>query len=229
MVYRTPVSLPVRFANESGRHIENEFLFGLYERLFVDGKTLNKAIAIYYAIASEKKFPNHIKEEVPEKEISHDQLTAYSCYSYEMGCKGHRYIWRNTKNFKFEDRYLHPRDYIYYGILNNNVFCIFLMPLLILTCLASMFIPYRITQKHENAIISLGKYSLRHKLSGELLWVLRYEAIKGSFLYVLLFLPIELIVFLGARFRYGGINEMFMEYFKHNEGLVEIIKGSKNV
>lgn len=69
-----------------------------------------------------------------DDEMSHDQLTAISCFSYMMGLKWHKEIWKEIKRQKFRydninpdkpsiKRTLHPRDIIFYGILNDVWWC----------------------------------------------------------------------------------------------------------
>lgn len=227
--YRTPFGFPVRYKQESGLHIENGFLFGIYEYMFTQGQILLERLTKYYYQAKQKGFPNHIVDSVPEKQLSHDQATAYSCFSYMFGLDGHLRIWMKIQKGKLDGVLLHPRDLIYYGILNGHLLSILSIPLLWVLCAFSMFIPYRITKDpvdRPDQIKRIGKYIIRKKLSGELLWVLRVEAVKKNIGLKLLLYPCQLIVNLGARLRYGSIENMFIEYFQNdpNHPIVKVLK-----
>lgn len=72
------------------------------------------------------------KDGTAEDYMSHDQLSSIFCFSYIMGLKWHKEIWTEIKRQKFRydninpdkpKRWLHPRDIIFYGILNDVWWC----------------------------------------------------------------------------------------------------------
>ena len=80
--------------------------------------------------------------------LSHDTLTAMMGASYLYGCTLHKEVWKEIKRQKLgynnlepngERFWRHPRDLIYYGILNNNIICWLLFPLFALMNIISMF------------------------------------------------------------------------------------------
>lgn len=73
----------------------------------------------------------------PEDQMSHDQLTTFSAFSFMTGFEYHKHIWEEIKrqNMKYDNinpkawkRFLHLRDVIFYGILNNNFLAEFTFP-----------------------------------------------------------------------------------------------------
>lgn len=85
----------------------------------------------------------------PENYMSHDQLTAISAYSFMSGFAWHKHIWDeikrqhgrydnirpdkrfnpfNKRAYSSKERWIHPRDMIYYGILNDVWWCNRLFP-----------------------------------------------------------------------------------------------------
>lgn len=208
---RTPYGLPVRYSGESGTHIENEFLFGLYEQLFCN--VTSKAVANYYHEARERGFPNHIHPKVPQKAISHDQLTAYSAYAYMNNLDGYVRIWALMKGLRYAGRNLHPRDYIYYNLLNKDIIGYALLPLFWLICAASLLIGFRVVGRTTyNEIYSWKKWTLQRKLSGELLWILRYESVKSEWWAQ----PLKWLIKLGAKLRYGNVYGLVAAYFYYD-------------
>lgn len=80
---------------------------------------------------------------------SHDQLTAISIFSKKYGLQYHEEIWSYLKSHWFTynnltgktdfSRLLHPRDMIYYGMLNNSAICWALSPLYFIMQAPSLF------------------------------------------------------------------------------------------
>ena len=79
----------------------------------------------------------------PEDHVSHDQLTALMCFSYVRGLVWHKEIWQEIKRqgYRYDNlnpdkprRWLHPRDIIFYGILNDVTWCKWLFPVFSLIC-----------------------------------------------------------------------------------------------
>lgn len=211
--YRTPYGLPVRYYQESGTHIENEFLFGLYEEMFCGVKSA--AVHNYYKEVAAKRYPNHIDPKVPEKDISHDQLTAYSAYSYMNNLNGHVYIWCKMDGLEYEGRMQHPRDAIYYALLNRQFWAYCALPLFYLMCAISFIVAYRVTKDEidrPDQVYRWGKWIVRQKLSGELLWILRYESLQSNRWAA----PLRYIIKKGAELRYGNVYSMVATYFQND-------------
>lgn len=210
---RTPYGLPVRYPLEDGTHIENEFLFGVYEEIFCKAKS--KAVTNYYKEARQRGFPNHIHPKVPQKDISHDQLTAYSAYSYMNNLDGYIRIWAFMDGLKYEGRSLHPRDYIYFNLLAGDWRGYVLLPLFYLLCLVSMLQSYRLVKDpvtRPDEVWRWRDWMIRTKLSGELLWVLRYESLKGEWWAK----PLKWIIAVGVDSRFGTMYSMVAEYFQND-------------
>lgn len=198
--YTTPDKLLTRIIEESGTNIENEFLFAVYQFIFSSMSiTLSKARAAYFKIAEELGFPNHIREHVEQKKFSHDQWTAYISYaSITMQYSTIKKIPPPTD--------WHLRDWIYGIIVRYPITSFLIIPHVILwiVCAFSLFIPYR-----------LKKGKIEQKLSGELLYILRWFTLyTRDPLTAFLSLPMIIIIHLGALIRYGGVKKMVSRYFK---------------
>jgi hypothetical protein len=222
-LFRTPYGLPTRFEFESSRHIENEFLFGMYEYMFTDRKPLHhlNALVSYYNKAYTARFPNHVNESVPEKEISHDQLTAYVAYSKLFDVPGTLEINQNICGLEYEaleqERTLHPRDLIYYRLADERYQYLLLLPFYYLFAVFSLLIGYRITKDEvdrPDQIARFGKFIIRTKLSGELLWILRCYSVKDNRVLKLAHLPVKYIIKFGAWLRFGSVQRMVSSYFQ---------------
>ena len=90
-------------------------------------------------------YDNHVERTVGKNDdhhvakISHDQMTSYCVWSYYKGLNVHKEIWEKIKdNFftynnlkgKFDfKRFVHPRDIIFIGLLNDSFICKLLLPL----------------------------------------------------------------------------------------------------
>lgn len=213
-LFRAPNGLPCRYRFESGIHIENNGLFGEYEILFT-GKG-ERAVKRYILKAKELGFPNHIVESVAEKKLSHDQVTFYYAAMQRMGM--------SLDDIPNPD--WHPRDSIFYGLIKKNYLYLLLLPLFYLICAASMFVSYRVTYdkfERPDEIFRIGNFIIRSKLSGELLWILRYECLMRDKNLRVFMVPIKWIIKTGAFIRFGGIKQMVSEYFK-NDASHPIIK-----
>ena len=225
-LFRSPFGLPVRFESESGKHIENEFLFGLYEYVFTNRLPLRSShpLSWFYSQIVYFGFPNHTHPSVPEGEISHDQLTAYVAFAELFHLKGIEEINDNIKGLKYkalgQERSLHPRDLIFYRLLNRNYLYLLALPLYYFFAAFSMLIGYRVVKyDHDRPqdVKRIGKYVIQKKLSGELLWVLRCYCVKHSFLLNLVHMPVKLIVKLGAALRFGDVQGMVKSYFQDRD------------
>lgn len=215
--FRTYYGFPIRWPNEAGIPIENEFLFGLYERHFSTSEASNANLASYYYKAEEKEYPNHIDPRVASKELSHDQITAYISYAFIKDLKHHvKDIATGIALFSYfdlaqrEERNGHPRDYIYCKLLSKELSGFLLLPLFYLICAFSMLIGYRVVKGD-------GKYKIEPKLSGELLWCLRVLTVQDDKLLRACMLPCKLLIKLGAYLRFGGVKNMIKRYFQDNE------------
>jgi len=221
MNYRTPFGFPVRWKGEDGKHIENEFLFGLYEYFFCNGSSLEKSSQIsrlykYFNEARSLGFPNHILKEVKEKDISHDQITAYNCFAFLYASN-----WINEdfssefKGLKFRGRFYQLSDVIFYHLLAGKWYGYLLSPLLIFFCAWSLFIPYRIIKTHAHGVINFAGLSLVPKLSGELLWCLKAKTLIESSSFSLIGKVLISITKVGARLRFGSVDKMIKKYFNN--------------
>ncbi|HLD91128.1 MAG TPA: hypothetical protein VI911_08965 [Patescibacteria group bacterium] len=135
--------------------------------------------------------------------MSHDNLTSMVCYSKLFNKKYHKDIWDEIKRqgyFKYDNqtpdkptKWLHPRDTIYYGILNNNVICYMFIPILFIMMLVSMF------EEKESTC-------------GKILWFIRIYSSNNLF-FKLFFKPIYDII---LRVQYGKnpLQQLFSIYFK---------------
>ena len=217
--YRTPFGLPVRWVGESGKHIENEFLFGLYEQMIKSSPDLNLTLNAYYGAARLRGFPNHIVDSVVEKKLSHDQLTAYYTYAFENRPDDVGLFDSFISGFKFKNETLHPRDYFYYKLLAKDYRGFLGLPVIYLLAAISFMIPLRITideTDRSDQLLRVGKFLIRTKLSGELLYWRKVHAVRKDALLKACLLPLDLIVKFGAWFRYGSVDKMIKAYFQNN-------------
>jgi hypothetical protein len=220
--FRTPYDLPTRFESESGKHIENEFLFGLYEYMFSNRKPIFREhpISKYFITAYLEGFPNHIEPTVPEKSISHDQLTAYICMAELFHLEGTELINKNIKGLKYtalgQEVTLHPRDYLYYRLLNKSMVGFLGLPIIYLLAMFSLFVGFRLNKydvDRPQNIFRINKYVIQKKLSGELLYILKVFCVKDDFILKICMYPVKIIVRLGAKIRYGSVENMVKRYF----------------
>lgn len=202
--YRTPFDLPVRWKSERGIHIENEFIFGIYENIVKERPATTEALKRYYNAAKLRGFPNHIVSSVPEKEISHDQLTAYTGYSYMNNLDGHLQIWKNCSFLRYGGRFLRLRDYLHYGNLAGNKYTRFVSPILLTSSMIITALNFWNFDKGEK------------KTSSMMLWLLRLHiASKNKDLSKLYLLP-KVVFNIATKLRYGSQNELISEYFRNN-------------
>lgn len=216
-IFRTPYDLPTRFEGESGSHIENEFLFGVYEYIFTNRKPIEFSHPLnqYFFRAGFENFPNHIEDSVAEKKLSHDQVTAYMCYNELFHLGQYDAIYDSAKKQK---ALTHPRDYLYYKLLDKSLIGFLGLPIIYLLALISFFIPYRLTKDkidRPDQVLRIGNYIIRKKLSGELLYVLKVHGVKHDTILKLSMLPVKYIIKLGAFLRYGDTEKMVKEYFQN--------------
>jgi hypothetical protein len=72
-----------------------------------------------------------------DAKISHDQYTSLCSFSYRTGGNHHKLFWDRVKFGTYDNLtgkfnikcVIHPRDYLFIGMLNNNPICIALFPL----------------------------------------------------------------------------------------------------
>jgi len=97
-----------------------------------------------------------------KQKTSHDQLTSIISISYILGLDWHKQIWKDIKFFQYNNykkwSIVHPRDWIYYGILNKNWLAYLLMPLLSLIMIESCHKTYKI----RPTLFGRVKYRLTH-------------------------------------------------------------------
>lgn len=220
--YRTPFKFPVRYKQESGLHIENEFLFSLYENIVKSTADLRIAMQTYYHKSRLMNFPNHTEYSVKEKELSHDQILSYSSYSYQNGWDAHKRLWNEVKYFKIRGRFLSPRDWIYLGLLNYDFRAILLVPLLYLMFIITSINVYKFEYFE-------GDIYIKKKSSSMMLWLLRLHTVRKNALLRTLLLPIGVLHLVSSLLRYKGQNGLIMEYFQNDENhpIVEQLTNSK--
>jgi len=150
-----------------------------------------------------------------DKYMSHDQLTAIFCFSYFNKLNAHKTIWKEMvrqffrynnvdvpKTFKdkiFNKRFLHPRDIIFYGICNKNIFCYLLFPILFLIMFISCW--------SKKEVIAYGAPAL--KTDGKLLTFIRVRALGWKWL-------IKFFDFIIEK-RFGGWKVIFKTYFRYED------------
>lgn len=198
-------------------HSENSLLFTV-ENFFLnpeDEKTKMLLMAILN-ICNETKgiYRQHPAKLTGHDEyMSHDQLTAIFCFSCYNNLQHHRRIWQEIKRqwlrynnvnvpntFKqkfFNERLLHPRDIIFYGICNENIICYLLFPILFLIMFISCW------SKRE--VIAYGAPAL--KTDGKLLTYIRVRALGWKWLIKFFDFVIEK--------RFGSWKVIFKTYFRY--------------
>lgn len=134
--------------------------------------------------------------------MSHDNLTSIICASENFDLNLTRTIWKEIKRqgyIKYDNinpdkpkRWLHPRDIIFYGILNNNIICYLLFPILLIMMLITLMGDKQFT-------------------CGKILWFIRIYSTK-KILLNLLFKPIYDILLKKKYGKYPLI-EIFNIYF----------------
>lgn len=202
--YRTPFDLPVRWKSERGIHIENEFLYGLYENMVRERPNTTAALKRFYDAAKLRGFPNHIVDSVPEKEISHDQLTAYSAYSFMNDLYGHHYIWNECKFLSYGGRFLRLRDYLHYGNLAGNKYTKLVSPLFLSTSMLITAFNFWNFDKGEK------------KSSSMMLWMLRLHITSKNVSLRRIYAIPRFIYRVAVKLRYGSENRLISEFFRNN-------------
>lgn len=122
-----------------------------------------------------KQHPDQERLGPEEQYLSHDQFTAFSCFSYKYRDKKvTKELWKELlrQTFRMDtvnpdkpswERIQHPRDIIFWGYLAGNPICYLLMPILIPMLILSCREPQEIT-------------------SGKILWWVRINSMnKGIF------------------------------------------------
>jgi hypothetical protein len=138
--------------------------------------------------------------------LSHDQLTAIMCFSYDQNMYMHKEIWAEIKRQKFTYnntgdgtlQLLHPRDIIYYGILCGSWMWYLLLPLLLLT----LFWSFR-----DFKIINGVKVP---STDGELLSFVRFACLKDKSKFWNLLWK---VYYWDVRRRFGSYSAVFKIYF----------------
>tara|TARA_R110000803_G_scaffold187128_5_gene249503 strand:- start:1560 stop:2309 length:750 start_codon:yes stop_codon:yes gene_type:complete len=132
--------------------------------------------------------------EGPDKFISHDQYTSICAYSAYRGLNFHKEFWKEVEFGTYNNlergfhikHILHPRDYIYIGYLNDNIFCKLLMPLFCLMIVESFWGKYKVRPTLWARIKSGFSLETRKMIvtEGELLGLVRKVGLKDkSFLF----------------------------------------------
>lgn len=162
------------------------------------------------------------------KYTSHDQLTAYCIYSVLFHKEHHKEIWKQLKrklftynnqtrkiDFKF---FVHPRDIIFIGYLNENIICIFLMPLLYVMGIISFYSYKTVRPEWWNRIhhrITKGTWPVKkeiEKTSGAMLYWLRHAVIRRGILRQAFYKVYELLL---KRY-FGNWNGLFQAYWRYD-------------
>lgn len=183
----------------------NSFLFTL-EYYFLSNEEKRKELrgVLDYAIRACKVSEGIYKATPTDTflnvEQSHDNLTALSAYSYVRGLSTHEEIWDEILDQKFRYnnvtpdspglRLLHPRDIIYYGILNGDPICWLLFPIFCIISLCTCF----------------GKAT-----SGKLLFFVRCHAMEHNIFFNILYYIASLLMFTVSPYKNWA--EVFEVYF----------------
>jgi len=161
--------------------------------------------------------------------ISHDNLTAICSFSYYYNYDYHKKIWARIKGMSYSDpraskkHYVHPRDMIFFGILNNNLLCKLFYPILFLIMAWSCFETYKIRPQLHSCIwefFKTGKYPERHKMIGsdaEILSFVRCYGTKASFSFKLLKICIKFN-------KLKTFENAFRTYYKEDHPNVQLIE-----
>lgn len=148
-------------------------------------------------------FKNTPGDPVPptqEELMSHDNMTAIAIASVDMLKDHHKLMWKEIlrQGFRYNNltpeapglRFVHPRDIIYIGILNNNIICRALFPLYALFMTISAF---------------------GADTSGKLLGYISCKLFPQSLAFRLLF---KIMSFIISKGQFKGWVGVFAEYFK---------------
>lgn len=198
-----------------GRKNEENALLWTVEHYFLtkseDDETVLK-LAMYLC-----KIKTGIYEQHPcksftgdERYMSHDQLTAIAVSSYYFEQSHHLDIWNEIKRQGFRynnvtpetpgNRYLHPRDIIFYGYLAGSIVCKLLLPILAIILIYSCLSRYKDKEKTMLAT------------DGKLLSFIRCQGTKDkSAFFKVLYKLLTLIV----NMQFGSWKGVFEYYFKH--------------
>ena len=140
--------------------------------------------------------------------MSHDQLTAITSASYRYGWRFHEEVWKEIKRQKLRydnyrpdnpERWLHPRDLIYYGILADSKIARLFVPILALICLISCL-------------------SKRRETSGKILAWVRFQTLKKKSLTMRLASKVaDFIIYL----IHGSWADVFSIYFSSEGHLIQ--------
>lgn len=108
------------------------------------------------------QYPDQSKLLGNDAYMSHDQLTTICSYSYKFDRYFHKEIWQEILRQKLRYnnitpespglRFLHPRDILYIGYLNNNWLCTLLFPLLAIIFLFTCINKYKVRPEIWNRI-----------------------------------------------------------------------------
>ena len=142
--------------------------------------------------------------------MSHDTLTGLVAFSYKYDLNYHKEIWAYLVKHLFTydnvsgkinfDRFMHPRDIIYYGYCAGNLICKFLYPILAIIMIVGVLQKYKI--RNGNKII---------KTDGKLLSWVRCKASNLN-------LTFKLLTFSLKKFSYFKYwKEVFFYYFAEEE------------
>lgn len=204
---------------ESG---ENGILFTLEAYLLSKDEDLRKSLifAIYFCRESKgiyKQTPMPMGGD--ERYMSHDQLTAFTVLSLLENLNVHSELWEeikrqglrynnvdvtnNIKNWLQNNRFLHPRDILYYGYCNGSIICTLLLPLLFIILLENLRKKYKIIN---------GEKVL--ETDGKLLNFIRVAPFKNSRLSWKIYSKIQDFI---IKKLYGGWHNIFKIYFKEED------------
>lgn len=162
--------------------------------------------------------------------MSHDQLTAIMAFSYRYNFDYHKELWKEILRQKL--RYnnitpnspglslLHPRDLIYYGVINGSMACICLLPLFICITFVIFLTKYKVRPTFWERLKSGFTLPTRTMIAtdGELLTFVRCYAKVNSGFFNWLFRKCTKLI--NKRFvdvRYFGWKGVFATYFEDQE------------
>lgn len=127
--------------------------------------------------------------------MSHDQLTAIMCFSYDQNMYMHKEIWAEIKKQHLTynnigdgaTRLLHPRDIIFYGYLAGSWWCKCLLPLAVALFFISLkshkLIDGRLIPKTDDELLNFVRFACLKDKSKvwNLLWKAYCYKVKREF------------------------------------------------
>ena len=209
--------------DEGGTSAENSFLWTV-ELFIVQHKQGNNTDSLCFTIDKAledmdlgkglyKQAPHIGLDQGHDSYMSHDQLTAIICYLSIKGRKDK--IKEILKAFKYGISYnnvdskfrpMHPRDLIFYNIMNGSILAWLLLPLLLLIT----FITFKQNIKKRNGVEL-------QKTDGEILYYIKRECTNA-------FRPVNSYCESRVKSRFGSWDKLFNVYFRDDNHPINLIE-----